>query len=205
MSFEIWLTFVLVWIATGLPPGPNAVACVAAAVANGAPRAFLVPAGIGLACVIHALIVTLGLSALLLASAELWTLLRWLGAAYLAWLGIRLWRGGAGPDWTRTAPAPPLRLLRQGCLVSLSNPKAILTYLAVFPQFVDPAGAALMQLLILIPTATVIVLAIYCGWVVLASPLRRWLTTPRRHRIFKRAAGTAFLCSACGLAFGARR
>ena len=59
MSFETWLTFVLVWTATGLPPGPNAVACVAAAVANGSPRAFLVPLGIGLACVIHTLIVTL--------------------------------------------------------------------------------------------------------------------------------------------------
>ncbi len=205
MSLETWLTFAAVWTAVGLPPGPNAVASVAAAASNGLPRAFFLPLGIGLAGVLHALIATLGLGALLLASAELWTAVRWLGAAYLAWLGIRLWRRSAGPGWSERPPAAPLTLLRQGCLISLSNPKAILTYLAVFPQFVDPGGAVAAQLLVLIPTATVIVVAIYGGWVVLASPLRRWLTTPRRHLLFNRAAGSAFLASASALAFGARR
>lgn len=205
MSVQTWLTFVLVFTAVGLPPGPNAVACVAASVANGLPRAFFLPLGIGLACVIHALIATLGLGALLLTSAELWTVFRWLGAAYLAWLGIRLWCRPAPARWGETAPAAPARLLRQGCLISLSNPKAILSYLAVFPQFVDPSAPVAPQLLVLIPTATVIVIAIYGGWVILASPLRRWLTTADRLRAFNRAAGGAFVLSACALAFGARR
>ena len=96
MSIESWLTFVVVFTMLALPVGPNAVHTVATAVKVGLPKGFLVPLGIGIASVIHALLASLGFGALLLASAELFTLIKWLGVGYLLWLGVRLWRTDPG-------------------------------------------------------------------------------------------------------------
>ena len=201
MSIEAWLTFGVVFTLLGLPIGPNAVTTVAAAVANGLPKGFLVPMGIAVASVIHALVAALGFGALLLASAELFTALKWLGAAYLLWLGIRLWwREPGGEAVNRPRSTSAGRLIARGCLVSLSNPKAVLTYMAVFPQFISLAEPVGPQLALLIPTATGIVVVIYSTWAALAFPLREWLRRPRRMRAFNRTAGTFYVFSAAGLA-----
>lgn len=97
MTLEYWLTFVVVWTIAGLPLGPNAVHTMTVAITYGFPRALLAPIGMALACVIHAFAASLGIGALLLLQPNLLVALKLIGAGYLAWLGIRMWR---------TQPAP---------------------------------------------------------------------------------------------------
>lgn len=202
MSLQDWLAFVVIWTAVGLPVGPNAVACVTAAVSNGPRRALWTAAGITLASVAHALLAVFGFGALLLLYAELFHLLKWLGIAYLVWIGILLWRR---PPADLAIAARPVessgRLLRFGFLVSMSNPKAVLMYLSVFTQAIDPAAPLAPQLAVLMPTASAIVALIYVGWVLLGGPLRRLLTSARRQRLFNRTAGGFYIVTASAVAF----
>ena len=206
MSLESWLAFVAVWTLVGLPLGPNAVNTMTATVRHGFVRGWMVPLGIGIAGIAHAFAALLGFGALMLASAELFTAVKLAGAAYLLWLAWRLWSG----DTERRAAensgrASRARLFRRGFLVSLSNPKAILVYVAAFPQFFDPAQALAPQLAVMMPTMTAITLAIYTGYAALAAPLGRWLTSARRVRTFNRTAASFYGATAFGLVFADRR
>ena len=201
MTLDQLPMFVPLWVALSLPLGPNAVNCIAAAAANGFRRALWTTVGICLAGICHALIATFGVAVLLLAWGGALQVLKWLGAAYLAWLGVALWRKQtASFDLSAPSPSAAVALARSGFLVSMSNPKAVLSYMAVFPQFVLPTEPAGPQLLILIPIATIIVAAVYAGYTAIGSALRRLLTSARRRRIFDRAAGTLYLCFAAALA-----
>ena len=207
MSLQEWLAFVVIWTPVGLPVGPNAVACVTAAVSNGPRRALWMAAGITLASVAHALLAVFGFGALLLIYAELFHVLKWLGIAYLIWIGVMLWRRPVTELTVAARPVEPSgRLLRFGFLVSMSNPKAVLMYLSVFTQAIDPAAPLAPQLVVLMPTASAIVAMIYVGWVRLGGPLRRLLTSARWQRLFNRTAGGFYIFTASAVAIvGPRR
>ncbi len=206
MTTETWITFVAVFTALSLPLGPNAVTIMSVSAAAGLRRAAMVALGFVLAGIIHASAASVGFGALLLASAELFTAVKLAGAAYLAWLCIRMWRrrtvSASGRPGTAEAAAA---LVRRGVLVSLSNPKAVLSYMAIFPQFIEPAAPLVPQLAVLMPTAAVIVFAVYMGYAGLAAPLRRWLVTARRQRLFNRGVAAVYGFCAAGLALSARR
>ena len=202
MTFEQWLAFVAFWTLATLPIGPNAVACISAGVRHGFRRAWMVPLGITVASLLHMAVTGLGLGVLLMSSAALFTAVKVAGVLYLLWLALQLWRSPA--ELRRPGMAPRvthLALLRDGTLVSLSNPKAVLMYVAVFPQFIDPAQALLPQLAILVPSAAGIVLAVYSGYGLLGMPLGRWLASARRLRLFNRAAAGLYGATAVALAF----
>lgn len=210
MTIDTWISFVAVFTALSLPLGPSAVTIMSVSAAAGLRRAAMVALGFVLAGAIHASVASVGFGALLLASAELFTAVKLAGAAYLAWLCIRMWRrptvtrmvsGGGRPGAVETGPA----LVRRGVLVSLSNPKAVLSYMAIFPQFIEPALPLVPQLAVLMPTAAVIVFAVYMGYAGLAAPLGRWLVTARRQRWFNRAVAAIYGFCAAGLALSARR
>jgi len=201
MTIEEWLAFAVVWTAVSLPVGPNAVTCMTAAVANGTGRALWVPIGITLATLVHAPIAALGFGALLLASAEAFQLLKWVGVAYLLWLGVSLWRRSLGSiEQPTREPTEGWRLLRRGFLISMSNPKAVLVYMAVFTQAIAPGEPLPAQLLVLMPTASGICLLVYVGYVLLAAPLRRLLTFARHRRLFDRVAAVFYVTSAAVIA-----
>lgn len=201
MTVQDWLGFVVLWTIVGLPVGPNAIACMAASVSNGPARGLWVAVGVALASIVHALIATFGFGALLLAYSELFHLLKWCGFAYLVWLAVGLWRRPVvDPGAALPLAEPRLVLLRRGLIVSLSNPKAALTYMAVFTQAIAVDQALAPQLAILMPTASVIVLLNYVGYTLLGAPLRRVLSSARRRRLFNRSAAGAYLFTAGALA-----
>ena len=121
---------------------------VAAAAARGGRRDGIVAAlGIGAGTIVHVLAATLGLSAILASSQVAFSLIKWLGAAYLLWIAVALLRDGRGNG----APRPlstGWRLFRAAALVNILNPKVALFFLAFLPQFVEP-GAAVPALQIL--------------------------------------------------------
>ena len=120
-----------------LVPGPNVALIVANAVAHGRRYGLLTVAGTSAAMVPQLALTVLGMTGVLLVMAYAFEWLRWIGVAYLVYLGIRTWRAPA-VDLTRVAPEPrsARSIFLRGFLVSLSNPKTLLFYGAFFPQFV---------------------------------------------------------------------
>ena len=204
MTFETWLTFVVVWTIAGLPLGPNAVHTINVTVTYGYPKCLAAPAGMALACILHACLGSLGIGALLLTFPELLMALKVAGACYLAWLGIRLWYRKTAPiEIHQDSSQSWAKLVLSACTVSLVNPKAILSYVAVFTPFISADTELIPQLAILIPTATILVFLNYVGYSVLAWPIRRWMTTHYRRKVFDRISGTMFMGFAGWLAYSA--
>ncbi len=210
MSTQALLTYALIaWLAAATP-GP----AVMLALHNGATRGFR--AGLfstlgnqlGLLCLASASI--LGLGVILHTSPWLFTAVQWLGAGYLVFLGARLWRSptGAGlspsDDASDTVPAPDGQMLRLGWLVSLTNPKAILFFGALFPQFVDAEQALLPQFATLVTLSVCASLSCLLSYVWLASRARRWLQRPQAVPWINRVTGTVFIGFGLALA-GLRR
>lgn len=202
MSFESWLIFAGVWILAGLPLGPNALNCIALSAQAGFARSLWAVVGILAAALCHKAAVILGAAALLLANAELFQLLRLAGAAYLVWMGLAMWRRGYEPvPWGAAQAGSPWHIVRRAFVISMSNPKAIFAYLAVFSQFLSPHEALAPQLMVLVPTALAITGAIYLGYCALGVGIGQLLGTMRRRLAFNRGIGTFYVCAGAGLAF----
>jgi threonine/homoserine/homoserine lactone efflux protein len=129
-------------------PGVDVIYTVTRTLQDGARAGLVASAGIAAGCVVHALLAAFGLAALLAVSQLAFALLKWAGAAYLAWLAWGMlraaWRGDAGASTAADSPVPPPDLravFRQGLLTNLLNPKVALFFLAFLPQFIDPAAA----------------------------------------------------------------
>jgi homoserine/homoserine lactone efflux protein len=206
MSLDAWLTFVVIWTLAGLPLGPNAVHTINVTVRYGYPKCLAAPIGMALACIIHATAGALGIGALLLVFPEVLLLLKLSGAAYLAWLGMQLWRRRTGPVTSSELPDERWpRLVISACGVSLVNPRAILSYVAIFSPFIVADMALIPQLVILIPTATALVFLNYVGYSMLAWPIRNWVNSDCKRHLLDRIAGSMFIGFASMLLYSAVR
>jgi len=197
MTAQLWLKFALAWTLLSLPFGPNAVNTVVLTIGNGLARGLLVPLGIGVASLIFGLTAAFGVGTILIASPALYLAAKIVGALYLAYLAVDQWRRAdkllvETTDNTMSSS----QLFARGCLVSLSNPKAVLLYFAVYPQFIDLESSIVPQLLILLPTTFAIVMAVYTGYAALAVPLRSWLGTVGRRVAFSRAVACLYMIGA---------
>jgi threonine/homoserine/homoserine lactone efflux protein len=133
----------------------------------------------------------LGLGALLAASATLFTVLKWIGAAYLVWLGVKLWRAGGTLDATpRTDAASRLAMLGHAWIVTALNPKGITFFVAFLPLFLDPKAPLLPQMLVFGPTFLVLAFANVLVYALLASRARGLMRNPRAIGVVNRAGGT---------------
>jgi threonine/homoserine/homoserine lactone efflux protein len=146
------LAFALVSAGIMLIPGPSNFFLLAHGIGHGRRSALAAMTGVEAASAIRVLLAAAGLSAVLASSAAAFSLIRWAGVAYLAYLGIRAFRSGrpdASPDVPQR-PVPLARSARKGLIVGLGNPKMVIFYLAFFPQFTHPAqGSRTVQMLIL--------------------------------------------------------
>jgi len=206
MAVESWGAFLLVWASASAAPGPNAAYAIGISLNHSLPAALMVAVGFGLAGLIHVTVAATGLGSLLLASAELFTALKWLGVAYLVWLGLRQLRTDAVT--LEGAPVKPAKtgraILCRACFVSLSNPKSILAYLAILPQFVDPAGPVGRQLAILSATAVVWSVLNYAAYVAAAHRLKTCFLGAAGRRNLRRISAAAYLSGAAILAASER-
>jgi threonine/homoserine/homoserine lactone efflux protein len=133
--------FVLSGVLLNLAPGPDTLFIVSHATRGGARAGSLAALGIGAGCLVHIAAATVGLSALLLASASAFAVVKVAGALYLVWIGLSLLRSGAPGVATAAAADGGTRIFVQGALTNALNPKVAMFFLAFLPQFVDPAGA----------------------------------------------------------------
>ncbi len=145
-----WTTFLTAAVLLNLSPGPDIAFILGRTAQGGLRSGFAAMFGIWAGAFGHVLMAAFGLSAILVASATAFTAVKWIGAAYLVWIGLQALRSGGGgflSDRDPTPPAPPGRIFRQGVLVALLNPKVAVFFLAFLPQFVVPgAGPVPAQL-----------------------------------------------------------
>jgi homoserine/homoserine lactone efflux protein len=198
-----YLVFLTVAGLVVLSPGPGVVMTLTNALRFGARAAFGGIFGIVLGAIIMAGVSATSLGLLLAASAEAFTVIRWLGAAYLLYLGLRMWRAPAFRLDTAVKPAVHTRFV-EGLTVQLTNPQAMLFFLSIFPQFIDTHRPYVGQFILLVVTHCVLIVLIHGGYALLARQARRWLTSDHGALWVNRAGGTSFLLFGLALAVGRR-
>ena len=201
MSIGIWLSFTAACIVFSLAPGAGCVASISTSISRGFIPALVNLVGLELALGLHLLVVSAGLGALLASSATAFIILKYLGAAYLVWLGITKW--SAQPlDFQESIPGQDraLRTIGRGFMINLTNPKSIVFLAAFLPQFVVPGAHAHLQYLILGTTVVVVDAAVMVSYACLASLARPHLSNPRVMKLQNRIFGGLFVLVGLGLA-----
>ena len=191
MSLEIYLAYVLACAVITLIPGPTVTVIVANSLAHGSRAGLLNVAGTQLGLALMMAILVVGLSSVIAAMGWLFDWLRWAGAAYLVWLGIQLLRSPDAIAEARSIPAPRGGFFLQGFLVLMANPKALLWFGAFIPQFVDPNGNYVGQIVLLGLTAMAVALVSDGAYAVLTGRAGAFLSK-KRIRLVSRLSG-AFL------------
>lgn len=196
MSFETWLAFTAASVVLLVIPGPTILLVVSYALGRGWRVAAPVATGVALGDLTAMTLSMLGVGALLAGSAALFTALKWIGAGYLVFLGIKLWRaGGTLEAQARTDATPPLRMLAHAWLVTTLNPKSIVFFVAFLPQFLDPHAPFWPQMAIFEATFVTLAFANAFGYALLAARARRLVASPRAIRLVNRAGGTALIAA----------
>lgn len=197
MSLSLWLLFCASALVTAFSPGPAVLLAVTNAAALGMRKALLSSAGNAAGVFVVSAIAMLGLGALLKTSAWLFAALKIVGAAYLIYLGVRQWRSRinvfdrmAMP--TVTKGQTPLQLFLQGLLVATTNPKSILFFTALLPQFMTPHAPLLRQFFALTLTFAACTVVSHLCYVALARGMSGWFAHETRARWFNRIAGVLF-------------
>jgi homoserine/homoserine lactone efflux protein len=203
MDFSVWLAFFAASSAISLSPGAGAVAAMTAGMQHGFARGYCLTFGLVLGLWLQLLLVGAGLGALIVASSTAFALVKWLGVAYLLWLGIAQWRAPAiGLQAQRHGAARVSRrsILMRGWVLNTLNPKGTLFMLAVVPQFLDPTQALLPQYAVIAATLAFTDLVVNAGYTALASRALAALRTPRQMRWVNRVFGGLFIALATVLA-----
>jgi len=199
VSPQLYAAFIGATVVLILIPGPNVALIVANSLAHGSRYGLTTVAGTSSAMVVQLALTVLGMTTLLGALANGFEALRWVGVAYLVYLGIRAWRAPA-VDLTKVRPeARSLRAIYlRGFLVSLTNPKTLLFYGAFLPQFVTPGASPTGQLALLSGTFLVVAVVLDGAWALLAAQFGTALAVNGRLR--NRLTGALLLGAGVGLA-----
>ncbi len=213
MALEIWLVFLLAAVGLSFTPGPNGLLALTHGALHGVRRASATVFGGAVGFVVVIAIAMFGIGALISAVPEVLTILKWVGGAYLVYLGITVWRSppivakpkagavtieadnpvdaDAGPAPVHTALVSPWKLARQGFLAAVTNPKGILFFVAFLPQFIDPNGDLFLQFVIM--AATFVGIEIVFELVVAAFAQSLQGVLAKAGRWFNRVTGGLFV------------
>jgi len=149
LSFQTFLLFLAAALIVAITPGPGIFYIVARTLAGGRREGLASSVGLGLGGLVHVFGGALGVSALIMASAEAFTVLKVAGAAYLIWLGLKTWREARIVEPSEVRTTGVRRALREGIVVEALNPKTAAFFLAFIPQFVDPSANVAAQFVVL--------------------------------------------------------
>ncbi len=202
MSFESALSFFVAIFIFGITPGPGVFALLARALSSGARACVFLALGMVVSDIAYLVFACLGLAAIASHWGELFTVIRWLGAAYLVWLGIGIWRAPASEGFDpATAPRVPRRAsFVQGFLISAANPKVILFYIAFLPTFMDLTALRAADIVL---AAVLTLVALMAGLMLIsvgAARARRFFRSARATRLLNRSAGSIMIGAGAWLA-----
>jgi homoserine/homoserine lactone efflux protein len=193
MALDSWLIYLLAAVGLSLSPGPNGLLALTHGALHGRNKALFTIGGGALGFVLVIALSMFGIGALLQSSLLWLTVLKWLGGAYLVWLGIQVWRAppialGIAGD---AAPRGGASMFRQGALSALTNPKALLFFAAFLPQFIDPARSLWLQFAVMAGTFAAVEVATELLIAAFAQRISPWLQ--RVGRRFNQACGGVFM------------
>jgi threonine/homoserine/homoserine lactone efflux protein len=186
MSLETWIAFLIASAAVLAVPGPTLMLVIGQSLGGGRGRALPLVAGVALGDLTALSLSLLGLGALLAASSLAFTVLKWAGAAYLIWLGVRMWRA---PVAGLAAPLPPRRAFRDAYVVTALNPKSIAFFVAFVPQFIAAEAAFAPQAALLVASFVSLAAANALLYALLAGRLAGAVSRPATRRAIQRLGG----------------
>lgn len=203
MTFESLLAFASIVFLIAVIPGPNALLVLYTALAKNRLMAFANVGGVALGFIFHAFISALGLSLLIAQSTIAFIALKWVGVIYLFWLGWNNLKAGLNPKSLHVPKNNQVNGLTsnffKGLLTNLLNPKIILFYLSIFPQFVS-REAVLTESLLLGVTQAVVVSVWFLVVILLARSFKQFLTNAKSARVLNILSGSTFVAFGTKLA-----
>ena len=195
MSLEMWWLFLLASLGLSLSPGPNGLLALTHGALHGQKKTLFTILGGASGFLILIACSFVGIAALLQASASWLLILKWLGGAYLVFLGIKVWRSPAidlmADSDQQAHVVPSAHLFRQGAMAALSNPKVLLFFAAFLPQFIDPTRSLWLQFAVMAFTFVMIEIVVEYLIAGMAGRIRPWLA--RVGKQFNRCCGGLFV------------
>ncbi|WP_127523617.1 LysE family translocator [Mesorhizobium sp. Z1-4] len=197
------LSFALASFLIVIVPGPTVTVIIANSLKHGARAGLLNVLGTQIGLTMMIAILAVGMSAVVSSMGSVFEILRIAGAAYLIWLGIKMWRSDGALGEKEAAVRPMGSFVLQGFIVIWSNPKALLFFGAFIPQFIDPAGSAAMQTVVLGSIFMVVATLFDSVYAIAAGGAGGWLSR-ERVRLTERISGTFLIGGGLWLAFARR-
>ena len=203
MSFQIWLAYMLACWVISISPGAGAIASMSSGLNYGFKRGYWNALGLQIALLVQIGVVAAGVGVLFATTPMAFLAVKWFGVGYLLYLAYLQWTAPATaieiqqnlPDKSRS------KLILNGFLVNMSNPKAIVFLLAVLPQFLDLSKPQWIQYVIMAVTMISIDLIVMAGYTGLAAKVLRLLKSPEQQKYMNRTFAVLFACAASLLSF----
>lgn len=204
MELHVYLAFVVATTIMIALPGPSVLLTVAHSISFGWQRALSTVAGATMGIAVQLIVAAIGLTSLLNVVAEAFEWLRWTGAAYLVYLGIKQWRSASEPLEFDTSSVSKTNLFVQGLVVTIPNPKSLIFIAAFLPQFINAERPLGLQFAFIVPTFLVITFTVTSVWALVAGKVSGFLQSKRAFQSVLRTAGGLMIVAGMGLALTRR-
>ena len=202
MQLDTWIYYTLAILVLTASPGPSSLLCLSKGVSSGFRQAFMTALGSLTAITIILTLSFTGLGVVIASSEFVFNIIKWCGAAYLIWLGIQALRSKQ-TDFSQAKPEQAssdyFSTFSSGFIVGASNPKAIVFFTALFPQFIDPSASLFTQYMIFASTFVVFELSWLTFYGLLGVKTSNWLFAKGRARLFNRLTGGVFISAGLAL------
>jgi len=196
MSFDIWIAFIVATAIVTSLPGPTMLLVIGHAMVSGSKKTLITISGVILADCVLLCLALIGVGAVLYSSAVAFNFMKWLGVAYLIYIGVKQWREKPVPMRgvvTNSKVESSKRMFLQGFLATLLNPKLIGFFMAFLPQFISTEQPMAPQLVVLVSTFLWVVFIILSGYSLLADQMRKRLKHPRAMEVMNKASGATLI------------
>ena len=204
MELHVYVAFVIATVIMISLPGPSVLLTVAHSISFGWKRGIVTVTGATTGIAIQLVIAAIGLTSLLNVVAGAFEWIRWAGALYLVYLGIKQWRSASGPVELEISPVSKKNLFFQGLVITIPNPKSLIFIAAFLPQFINTANPIGLQLVIIVPTFLMITFVVTSVWALIAGIGREFLRSQRALQSVSRTAGGLMVAAGVGLALARR-
>lgn len=204
MELNVYLAFVVATTIMIALPGPSVLLTVAHSLSFGRQHALSTVAGATMGIAVQLVVAAIGLSSLLNLIGDAFEWLRWAGAAYLVYLGIKQYRSASESLAVDTSSVSKTNLFVQGLVITIPNPKSLIFIAAFLPQFIDAARPLGLQFAIIVPTFLMITFTVTAVWAVIAGNLSGFLRSQRAFQSVLRTAGGLMVIAGLGLALARR-
>lgn len=204
MELQVYLAFVVATAIMIALPGPSVLLTVAHSISFGWKHGISTVAGATMGIAVQLIVAAIGLASLLNVVAGAFEWLRWAGAAYLVYLGVKQWQSARKPLEFSTSSVNKKNVFVQGLITTILNPKSLIFIAAFLPQFIDIERPSGIQFTYIVPTFLIITFTVTSVWALVAGKLRGFLKSQRAQKSVSRTSGGLMILTGVGLALARR-